>query len=112
MIGLPSALTIYLAIEPVDMRKQFDGLWTVASQVLREDPFGGALFVFTNKRRNRVKLLYWDGTGVWVAGQAAGEGLLHVTARWRRREGDAQCRSADDVTGRNRPEGWCEKSVV
>lgn len=62
MLGFASARTIHLALEPVDMRKQFDGLWTVASQVLREDPLGGALFVFTNKRRNRVKLLFWDGS--------------------------------------------------
>ncbi|MCC5023077.1 MAG: IS66 family insertion sequence element accessory protein TnpB [Candidatus Synoicihabitans palmerolidicus] len=68
--------TLPLAIEPVDMRKQFDGLWTVASQVLREDPFGGALFVFTNKRRNRVKLLYWDGTGVWVLAKRLEKGCF------------------------------------
>ncbi|MCC5021536.1 MAG: IS66 family insertion sequence element accessory protein TnpB [Candidatus Synoicihabitans palmerolidicus] len=76
MIGLPSALTIHLAIEPVDMRKQFDGLWTVASQVLREDPFGGALFVFTNKRRNRVKWLYGDGTDVWVLAKRLEKGCF------------------------------------
>jgi len=66
MLGFPSALTVYLAVAPVDMRKQYDGLWTVAEQELKLDPFGGALFVFTNKERNRIKLLYWDGSGVWV----------------------------------------------
>lgn len=48
------------------MRKQFDGLWAVAREKLREDPRAGAFFVFTNKRRNRVKILYFDGTGPWV----------------------------------------------
>ena len=66
MLGFPATLRICLAIEPVDMRKQYDGLWTLASEHLREDPRQGALFVFTNKDRNRLKLLYWDGTGVWV----------------------------------------------
>ncbi len=66
MLSFPSALKIYLALEPVDMRKQFNGLWTLAAEHLRIDPFQGALFVFTNKDRDRVKLLYWDGTGAWV----------------------------------------------
>jgi transposase len=48
------------------MRKQFDGLWLLAEQKLRENPRNGAMFVFTNKDRNRVKMLYWDGTGPWV----------------------------------------------
>jgi transposase len=66
MLSLPAATRIYLAVEAVDMRKQFDGLWAVAREKLREDPRAGAFFVFTNKRRNRVKILYFDGTGPWV----------------------------------------------
>lgn len=66
MLTFPSALKIYLAIEPVDMRKQFNGLWSQAETRLREDPRQGALFVFTNKSRDRLKMLYWDGTGVWI----------------------------------------------
>ena len=66
MLSFPSALRIYLAVEPVDMRKQFNGLWAVASERLREDPLQGALFVFANRNRNRLKMLYWDGTGPWV----------------------------------------------
>ena len=66
MLSLPSAVKIYLAVEPVDMRKQFNGLWSLAELKLREDPRLGALFVFTNKNRDRLKMLYWDGTGVWV----------------------------------------------
>jgi transposase len=57
---------IYLAIEPVDMRKHFDGLWALASEKLQEDPFSGSLFVFTNKTHDRLKILFWDGSGVWV----------------------------------------------
>jgi len=66
MLTLPSAAKIYLAVEPVDMRKQFNGLWSLAEFKLREDPRSGALFVFTNKNRDRLKMLYWDGTGAWV----------------------------------------------
>ena len=66
MLTLPSAAKIYLAVEPVDMRKQFNGLWALAEEKLREDPRLGALFVFTNKNRDRLKMLYWDGTGVWL----------------------------------------------
>ena|ERR1019366_3294076 len=54
MLGFPSALKIYLAVEPVDMRKQFNGLWALAAETLREDPRQGALFVFTNKPRDRL----------------------------------------------------------
>ncbi len=66
MLTLPSAAKIYLAVEPVDMRKQFNGLWSLAELKLREDPKLGALFVFTNKNRDRLKMLYWDGTGAWI----------------------------------------------
>ena len=66
MLAFPATLKVWLAVEPADMRKQYDGLWSLASEHLREDPRQGALFVFTNKSRNRLKLLYWDGTGVWV----------------------------------------------
>lgn len=66
MLAFPSTVRIFLAVEPVDMRKQFNGLWAAAQGQLGEDPFKGALFVFTNKRRNLVKMLFWDGSGVWV----------------------------------------------
>ena len=66
MFAFPSALKIYLAVAPVDMRKQFNGLWAHAQNTLASDPMQGALFAFANKKRDRVKLLYWDGTGVWV----------------------------------------------
>lgn len=66
MFSFPNQTKVYLAVDPVDMRKSFNGLWAEASEQLKEDPFGGALFVFTNKRRDRIKILYWDGSGVWV----------------------------------------------
>jgi transposase len=65
-IGLATQTRVYLALEPVDMRKHYDGLWALAAQHLEFDPKSGALFVFTNKNRDRIKLLHWDGTGVWV----------------------------------------------
>ena len=74
MLGFPSALKVYLAIEPVDMRKQFNGLWTLAEDQMKEDPRQGALFVFTNKPRDRLKMLYWDGSGVWVLAKRLEQG--------------------------------------
>ncbi len=66
MISITSQTRVFLAVHPVDMRKQFNGLWSEAENTLREDPFRGALFLFTNRSRNRLKILYWDGNGVWV----------------------------------------------
>jgi transposase len=66
MLNIAASQRIYLAVEPVDMRKQFNGLWALAAEKLREDPFGGSWFVFTNKERDRLKILFWDGSGVWV----------------------------------------------
>ena len=68
MIGLGTAsLKIYVALEPQDMRKSFNGLSELALVHLGGRLDRDALFVFTNRRRTRIKLLYFDGTGLWVA---------------------------------------------
>jgi len=66
MLSFMGSLKVYLAVEFMDLRKSFNGLYAAAKNELKEDPESGALFVFCNKRRNRVKVLYWDGTGLWV----------------------------------------------
>jgi transposase len=63
-LALP--VDIYLCVEPTDMRKSFDGLWALAVDHLRRDPLRGGLFVFINRRRDRMKLLYWDADGIAV----------------------------------------------
>jgi transposase len=63
VLSLPSALRIFLAVEPADMRKGFDGLSLLVRERIAEDPLSGHLFVFRNKRRDRLKILYWDKDG-------------------------------------------------
>ena len=63
MLSLPSALHIFLAVESADMRKGFDGLAQLVRERIAEDPLSGHLFVFRNRRRDRVKILYWDRDG-------------------------------------------------
>lgn len=76
MLSFPGSLRIYLAVEPCDMRKSFNGLYALAEEKLKEDPRRGALFVFCNKRRNRIKLLYFDGSGLWVLAKRLEEGTF------------------------------------
>lgn len=58
---------VWLAIEPVDMRLGIDGLSLRVQQALGRAPCDGAAIAFSNRRRDRMKLLAWDGTGVWLA---------------------------------------------
>lgn len=74
MISFAGALNVYAAIEPVDMRKSFNGLAAVVSEQLKADPYKGTLYLFTNKRRPRLKILFWDGTGLWVAAKRLEQG--------------------------------------
>ena len=80
MLAFPAAIRIYVAVQPVDMRKSFNGLWSAVSEQLREDPKSGALFAFINKERTRLKLLYWDGTGVWVLAKRLEQGRFSWAA--------------------------------
>lgn len=57
---------IHLALQPVDLRGGFDALSALVKNHLRLDPLSGQWFVFTNRRRHRVKVLYWDGSGFWI----------------------------------------------
>lgn len=66
MINLSSRQKIYLCREPVDFRKAHDGLVAIVRDQLGENVFDGGLFVFLNKRRDRVKLLVWDRNGLWL----------------------------------------------
>ena len=64
MLSFSGSLKVFVALEACDLRKGFNGLHGIITEKLREDPRGGALFVFTNRRRTRLKILCWDGTGL------------------------------------------------
>lgn len=65
MLNLSSAVSIYLYTQPADMRKGFDGLGGIVRQ-FDSDPLDGSLFLFVNRRRDRIKILHFDGTGFWL----------------------------------------------
>lgn len=63
MLTLPPSVRVFLAIEPADMRCGFDGLSARVQSLLGRDPMSGHLFVFRNRRRDRLKILFWDRSG-------------------------------------------------
>lgn len=66
MLNLASTTRVFVAVAPVDLRGSFNRLAALTQTVLAQDPLSGHWFVFTNRRRNRVKILFWDGSGLWV----------------------------------------------
>jgi len=66
VLTLPSSVKVFLAAGVTDLRKSFDGLSGLARGALAGDPLSGHLFVFCNRRRDRLKVLYFDGSGLWV----------------------------------------------
>lgn len=93
MFAISSHVRIYLARDPVDMRKSFHGLTSLTESVLKQDPLSGQLFVFINRRRDRIKVLYWGGTGFCIWYQQLQKGtyqLPKVTA--------ADCEDGIEIT--------------
>jgi transposase len=78
MFGWGPATRIYLAAGATDMRKGFEGLHGLVRDRLLCDPVSGHLFLFSNARRNRLKLLFWDGSGLWVCAKRLEKGRF----RW------------------------------
>lgn len=85
MFGVGAATRIYLAVGATDMRKGFNGLFGLVRDRLMCDPMSGHLFLFANAERNRLKVIFWDGTGLWVCAKRVEEGRLN----WPK-SGDAQ----------------------
>ena len=80
MLNLPASVRILLAREPADLRKGFDGLSLLVQSVLREDPLSGHLFVFRNRRGDRVKLLLWDSDGYLILYKRLEKGTFRFPA--------------------------------
>ena len=66
MLSLSPATRVFLALAPIDGRKGFNGLYSLVKETLQQEPTSGFLFVFLNKRRNRLKILTYDGSGLWM----------------------------------------------
>ena len=66
MLSIARTTRVFLATQPTDMRKGFDGLFALVETVIQEDPFSGHLFVFRNHRRDRLKVLWWDKDGLAI----------------------------------------------
>ena len=67
---------LLLAVKPTDFRKGIDGLAALCRQVLEDDPFSGAIFVFTNRPRSSLKILVYDGSGFWLCQKRFSRGRL------------------------------------
>lgn len=76
MFGLGPATRIYLAAGATDMRKGFEGLYGLVRDRLLCEPLSGHVFLFCNAQRNRLKILFWDGTGLWVCAKRLPKGCF------------------------------------
>jgi len=84
MIQITPQMRIMVAVEPLDFRNGIDGLGRVCREVLKSDPFSGALFVFRNKRATAIKVLVYDGQGFWLCQKRLSKGRF----RWWPKDSD------------------------
>jgi transposase len=74
MLSFTGGLKVWVAVDACDMRKGYDGLTSLVNQRFEMQAQSGALYVFANRTRTRLKILYWDGTGLWVMGKRLEKG--------------------------------------
>lgn len=82
MIGPTGAVRVMVATKPVDFRKGAEGLAALVRETMASDPFSGAVYVFRAKRADRIKLVFWDGTGLCLFAKRLEDGIF----RWPRIE--------------------------
>lgn len=81
MLSLSAHLKFYLYAQAVDMRQSFDGLSGIVTTALGRDPLSGDVYVFLNRRRDRMKLLVWDRTGFWIFYKRLEQGTFQLPRR-------------------------------
>ena len=91
MLSAVSTVPIFLCTQPTDMRKGFDGLSGIVRGALGADPLDGSLFLFINRRRDRIKILHFDGSGYWLYYKRLEAGTFEVIAS------DAACVRIDST---------------
>ena len=79
-MSIPASVPIFLYNSPTDMRQGFDGLSGMVRSEFAADPLDGSLFLFINRRRDRMKILHWDGTGYWLYYRLLEAGTFEVIA--------------------------------
>jgi transposase len=116
MLSFTGSLKVFIALDPVDMRAGMSTLQALVAERLKGVVRDGALFVFTNKRRKLIKILYWDGTGLWMMIKRLEQGTFF----WPRAAEEGQTRlelvpealamltDGIDMHGA-RPRGWYER---
>lgn len=78
MLTLPPSVRVHVAVQPIDLRKSFDGLSAAVAARFGQDPLGGHLFVFRNRRGNQIRILFWDRTGYVIVGKKLARGRFHL----------------------------------
>ena len=76
MLQITPQHRLLLAVDPVDFRKQIDGIASICKLHLLDDPFSGAIFGFTNRRKTGVKFITYDGSGFWLSYKRFSRGKL------------------------------------
>jgi transposase len=94
MLSLSAATRVFVALVPIDLRQSFNGLYAAVREQLKEDPLSGHLFVFTNKERDKVKVLFWDGSGLWVCAKRLEKGRFS----WPKGEGAAATLRSEELS--------------
>src|ERR1041384_5442184 len=94
MLGFAAATRVFVALAPVDLRRSFNGLYGYVREQLKEDPLSGHLFVFTNRMRTRLKVLFWDGSGLWVCAKRLEKGRFS----WPQGEGSTAHLRPEELT--------------
>ena len=78
MLTLPPSVRVYVAAQPTDLRKSFNGLSALVEASFGQDPLSGHLFVFLNRRGDQIRILFWDRTGYAIFGKKLARGRFHL----------------------------------